>query len=275
LCKNYSKFELHERNVQVLFFSISTTVLAAYQILENDMENARVTIGDTPFNLDLLTNEDAKHHFRFTKDQILELVVALRIQNPFKLSNRVKVPAIEAFCILAKRFAYPNRLNDLAQFFNRPKECLSRCINELIDYLYEKFSILFRFDHRRLTPHLLEYFCEVIHTKAPTTLTFGFIDGTVRSICRPSSFQQQCYNGHKRVHALKYQSITTPDGIIVHLFGPIEGRRHDVFVLAKSGLVHFLKLMLKYKCDQLNVYGDPAYGLRSWLQSPYGGAHIT
>ena len=36
------------------------------------------------------------------------------------------------------------------------------------------------------------------------------------------------YKGHiKRVYALKYQSIVTPDGLIAHLYGPIEGRRED------------------------------------------------
>ena len=28
------------------------------------------------------------------------------------------------------------------------------------------------------------------------------------------------YNGHKRVHAFKYQFLTTPNGLMAHLFGP-------------------------------------------------------
>jgi hypothetical protein len=61
----------------LLFSSISKTILAVLDIIENDLENTRFTIGNTPFNIDLLSNEDAKHHFRFSKDQILELLVAL------------------------------------------------------------------------------------------------------------------------------------------------------------------------------------------------------
>ena len=32
------------------------------------------------------------------------------------------------------------------------------------------------------------------------------------------------------------QSIQAPNGLICHMFGPIEGRRHDAFMLAESGV---------------------------------------
>ena len=49
---------------------------------------------------------------------------------------------------------------------------------------------------------------------------FGFIDGTVRPICRPGEKQRIVYNGHKRVHALKYQSVVVPSGMIAVMHGP-------------------------------------------------------
>ena len=49
----------------------------------------------------------------------------------------------------------------------------------------------------------------------------GFIDGTVRPICRPGEFQRVVYIGHKRVHALKFQSFTLPNGMIANMYGPI------------------------------------------------------
>ena len=49
----------------------------------------------------------------------------------------------------------------------------------------------------------------------------GFIDGTVRSICRPGELQRVVYNGHKRVHALKFQSVTLPNGMIANIYGPV------------------------------------------------------
>jgi len=50
---------------------------------------------------------------------------------------------------------------------------------------------------------------------------FGFIDGTIRPICRPSQEQRIMFNGHKRVHSLKFQSVAVPNGLIANLFGPV------------------------------------------------------
>ena len=50
---------------------------------------------------------------------------------------------------------------------------------------------------------------------------FGFVDDTVRPICRPNTNQRIVYNGHKRVHSLKFQSIAIPNGLISNLYGPV------------------------------------------------------
>ena len=65
---------------------------------------------------------------------------------------------------------------------------------------------------------------------------WGFIDldGTVRPICRPGKRQRLVYNGHKKVHAIKFQSIVAPNGLIANLFGPVEGKRHDSAMLLQS-----------------------------------------
>ena len=45
------------------------------------------------------------------------------------------------------------------------------------------------------------------------------------------------YNGRKRIHTLKFQSVTAPNGLTAHLFGPVEGRRHDAYILHESRLL--------------------------------------
>ena len=50
---------------------------------------------------------------------------------------------------------------------------------------------------------------------------FGFVDGTVRPIARPDENQRVVYNGHKRVHALKFQSVALPNSIIANMYGPV------------------------------------------------------
>ena len=69
----------------------------------------------------------------------------------------------------------------------------------------------------------------------------GFVDGTVRPICRPNRNQWEVYNGHKRVHSLKFQSVVAPNAIIANLFGPVKGKRHDAAMLVMSGLLDELE----------------------------------
>ena len=45
----------------------------------------------------------------------------------------------------------------------------------------------------------------------------------------------------KRTHTLKLQIVTTPDGLIAHAFGPVEGCRYDAGVLGESGLLPLLQ----------------------------------
>ena len=40
----------------------------------------------------------------------------------------------------------------------------------------------------------------------------------MRPICRPGENQQVVYNGHKRVHALKYQSVALPNSMIANMY---------------------------------------------------------
>ena len=77
-----------------------------------------------------------------------------------------------------------------------------------------------------LNPLELEKYSEVVFNKgAPLSNCFGFVDGTVRPISRPGENQRLLYNGHKRVHGLKFQSLVLPNGLIAHLYGPV-GKPH-------------------------------------------------
>ena len=81
-----------------------------------------------------------------------------------------------------------------------------------------------------------------IHEKgSPLESCFGFVDGTIHRIARLNRNQWQLYNSHKRVHALKFQTIVLPNGMIGNLAGPYEGKRHDSFMLADSGLLQKLQ----------------------------------
>ena len=97
------------------------------------------------------------------------------------------------------------------------------------------------------------------------------MDGTVRPKCRPSMNQRAVYDGHKRVHSLKFQSVVAPNGMTANLFGPVEGRRHEEgAMLTMSGLLDELQ-QFSYapNGEALCIYGYPAYPLRQQLQCPF------
>ena len=76
---------------------------------------------------------------------------------------------------------------------------------------------------------------------------------------------------HKSVVLISFfQSVESPNGLVAHMFGPIEGRRHDAFMLAQSGLHEKLRHLTKPNGDPFVLYGDPAYGLTQNI-----GAQLT
>lgn len=123
---------------------------------------------------------------------------------------------------------------------------------------------------------MLREFAAAVHaTGAALPNCVAFIDGTVRAVARPSRHQRQVYNGHKRKHSIKYQALSTPDGIIVHLHGPHEGKTHDATMLNRSGLREILSEIARDGDTNYVIYGDPAYGLAEHIVTPYRGAVVT
>lgn len=111
--------------------------------------------------------------------------------------------------------------------------------NSVLDFIYQRYR--HRLRNWRMNPFLqpgdMHRYAEAIYNHgAPLQNCFGFIDGTLREIARPKYNQRVMYNGHKRVHGIKYQSVVTPNGLIANLSGPFEGKRHDSVMLHGSGL---------------------------------------
>ena len=72
------------------------------------------------------------------------------------------------------------------------------------------------------------------------------------------------------MHAIKFQSVVTPNGLIANLFGQVEGSKHDSGILAMSGLLNQLEQHSFTPDGQpLSIYGDPAYPHRVFLQCPF------
>ena len=59
------------------------------------------------------------------------------------------------------------------------------------------------------------------------------------------------------------------------MYGPIEGKRHDAFMLNVSGLPPLLQQFVKPNGEPFVIYGDPAYGLAQNVLTPFRGANLT
>ncbi|OWY91955.1 hypothetical protein PHMEG_00039230, partial [Phytophthora megakarya] len=125
----------------------------------------------------------------------------------------------------------------------------------------------------------MELYCSAVHEKgAPVATVFGFPDGTKLRVCRPSprpgspgeNLQKYCYSGHKRCHCLNYQAVTAPDGMCIHCWGPMEGRRHDSAMLRESRLLNYFENHEELFGGRF-LYGDPAYGVQKFILSGYKG----
>ena len=230
------------------------------------------------FQLDNLTDDECKAEFRFLKNDIFELAEVLHIPEEVTTYNRVKVDGLEALCIFLKRFAYPCRYSDIMPRFGRPVPQLSMISNQMINYVYDNYRHLLQdLNQPWLHPNCLQAFADAVHAKgAALDNCWGFVDGTVRPICRPNNDQRVVYNGHKRVHSIKFQSVVAPNGMIANLAGPYEGRKHDSGMLTDTGLMMQLQQYSHgTNRNSLCIYGDPAYPLRLQLQAPFRGPRLT
>jgi nuclease HARBI1 len=228
-----------------------------------------------PFKLENFNEEACLHLFRFGPSQILEISSMIFYSNSIALENRARISDVEALCILLNRLSYPSRLETMESTFGRSFTTLSRIINTTIDLILDSCGHVLSISSAFVNEENIRRWMNAIREKgAPLEHCFGFVDGTVRPICRPSRNQKQSYNGHKRVHSLKFQSVSAPNGIIVDLTGPWEGRRHDCGMLRESGLLERLE-KIRVSFGTAYIYGDPAYPVSSVLQTPFKGSHIS
>lgn len=200
------------------------------------------------------------------------------ISDGIKTSNGYSFEGIEALCLLCGRFRTAGDIYELTAKYNRSQSAISECINALVVILDDQWRHLLDYDTQGvLHPQALAEYADAIRQAgAPANTVWGFIDCTIRRICRPSIFQRVAYNGHKKIHAMKFQAVALPNGLFGHLYGPIEGRRADTGMLNESELLEACKEHAYTEDEQgdrqyFQLFGDAAYGISEVLLSPYSG----
>ena len=175
------------------------------------------------FSFDHMEPDECKAEFRFWKNDTPLLADVLQIPADLVCSQGTIFGGLEGLCILLGRLAYPCRFSDLLQRFGRPVPELSLISNTVMNYIYENHQQrLTNWNQTFLNPAKLEEYAQAISDRgAALKNCFGFIDGTVRPICRPDQNQRVVYNGPKIVHGLKFQSVSLPNGMLTNPYGPL------------------------------------------------------
>jgi hypothetical protein len=190
------------------------------------------------FDFDDWDDAECNIELRFAKSDLLTLLDALDFPDKFVCSQRTICSGLEGLCILLKRLAFPCRYTDMVSRFGRNPTELCLIFNHVLDFVYDNHHHrLGTWNQPFLSPQMLERYAQAVHDRgAPLQNCFGFVDGTLCRIARPKRNQRVVFNGHKRVHAIKFQSLVLPNGLIANLNGPYEGRRHDSTMFSFSAM---------------------------------------
>jgi hypothetical protein len=87
--------------------------------------------------------------------------------------------------------------------------------------------------------------------------------------------QRECYNGHKRQHAIQFQAVQAPNGLMMNLYGPASGRRHESFLMMARNLNDRLAAIQVGDPIQYTLYGDAAYGIQGHVKRGHQGESHT
>ena len=218
--KQWEHLKFVDRMTQNSFKTVQEALLFSLQEEVIDVEEFALLCDQyTPQNLAFrhrdykkfsLRNKDSaecKADFRFEKTDMPDTFISL---------NGAICDATEGVYVMLKRFAYPCRLSPMIPIFGRSVPELSMISNEFTEWMYDVHGHrMTEWNHFIMSPDQLQNYSEAVHDKGVDLYNcFGFDHGTVCPISRQGVNQRAVYNGHKRVHALKFQCVALPNGAV-------------------------------------------------------------
>lgn len=268
-CQRTTELLLLDMPVEVVVTAMQAANKEHAQVLLM-MRRSR-TVMTTVFNLNAFSEQECLILYRFKKHDIGRLTDMIDFSGVTD-RNGYSCSPVQATCVFLHRLGAPIRLKEMEKTYGLFESQLSEVFWELVELFVNKFQ------------YTLELRTQLIHTRAqmyaeaiseqgsPLDSVFGFIDCTKIRMCRPGGpplNQRSVYSGHKRMHCLIYQTLSTPDGLMFALYGPEVGRRHDLTLYYNSGWDEVLEQSLFINGRQFYIYGDKAYLLRPWMQRPF------
>jgi len=236
------------------------------------------------FNLNLWADLWVEKRLRFTKAEIALILPYLRLDEiNWKVDgNGYRPSQTKAFAITLASLAFPLRQHDMIAWFGCSASQLSVIKNVVCCHLVTVFRDRLFWDRARLTMEKMREYAAVINQHGGGDNIWGWIDGTVLRICRPTEGQRKTYSGHKKFHGYKFQGVITPDGMMASLAGPVVGSRGDWYMFKETGIEdEILRLWREEQVrreERLYLYGDPAYCASATTMGAYkraAGAQLS
>ena len=161
-----------------------------------------------------MTDDECKVEFRFDKDDIYTLLHTFRLPEVIRCYNGVIIDSLEALCICLRRYAFPCRYADMIPRFGRPVPQLCMAAYFITEIIYNRFSyLLTELDQPWLSPQNLQtYACAIHNSGAALDNCWGFVDGTVRPICRPGGIREWSIMATKGCMPLNFKLLLPPMG---------------------------------------------------------------
>lgn len=202
-------------------------VILAYCIIDEDNEDDTLLVERCHYNdLSEMSDRHFKDNFGLIRGEFEQIHEALQLPQPVRTVYKdVEDSRIALLMLLA--YLRGRSVKGLESQFGWSAARVSRIRLEVGELLLEKWGQ--RLDPRQcgetlLCKQNLQRYAQSIYKQCHVDCIWGFIDGTLRPLARPIRYQEAVYNGWKHIHALKYQFVTTPDGLI--FFARTMGWRH-------------------------------------------------
>ena len=94
------------------------------------------------FDLDNYSDKECRAYFCFKREDLFQLLDALRIPDVVETASQDFASGLEALCIVLRRPAYPNRWLELRKMFGRSHGSLNRIFYATLLIIDKCFSVL-------------------------------------------------------------------------------------------------------------------------------------
>ena len=199
----------------------------------------RPLLPDLCLDLNAMSTNDCLGYFCFNKDQIKQICCRLPFPEVWKTPYRDRVFLVEAVCLLLRRLLYPNWWRDLEQQFGRFHPALSHIFWDFGDKLL--CLVIRNVIFYPVTAEKCESYSNAFANAGafPELNLIASLDGKKQMTCRPTNNQHTQYCRHKKGHGFKYQTLETPDELLLNCTYANNGWHGDRFIYRVSNIKEF------------------------------------